>query len=346
MDKIVIASMRRSAGKTSIIAGIGTALKKRVAYMKPLGDRLLYRKKRLWDYDTALMTALFNLGDNPEQMSIGFDHSKLRYMYDEKGIRTKVLETLASLEKDKDVLFLETGGELTYGCSVHLDAIGIAKHVGGKLIIVAGGEENTVLDQVTFLKKHVGMNGVNFGGIIVNKVHNIDEFKATHAPKIAEMGVNLIGVLPYQEALTNFSVNYLAEQLFARVITGEGGLKKIAKTMVIGAMSANDALRSQAFKKENKVVITGGDRSDMILAALESNSVCVVLTNNILPPSNIISKAAELDVPLLLVPFDTYETAKKIENIEPLLTREDGEKIELLGRLVKENLDLGKIIGP
>ncbi len=57
MDKVVIGSMRKSAGKTSIIVGIAGALKKKMAYLKPFGERLLYRKKRLWDYDSALITA-------------------------------------------------------------------------------------------------------------------------------------------------------------------------------------------------------------------------------------------------------------------------------------------------
>ena len=85
MNKWVMASMRRSAGKTSVIVGIAAALKKKMAYIKPFGERMLYRKKRLWDYDSALITNLFGLKEDPVDMSIGFDHSKLRYMYDQEG---------------------------------------------------------------------------------------------------------------------------------------------------------------------------------------------------------------------------------------------------------------------
>ena len=46
MKKIVVSSMRSNAGKTSIIAGIISLMKdKKFAYAKPLGDRLIYRKK-------------------------------------------------------------------------------------------------------------------------------------------------------------------------------------------------------------------------------------------------------------------------------------------------------------
>ena len=55
MRRLVLASMREAAGKTSLIVGLGKAIEKPFGYMKPFGDRLLYRKKRLWDYDSALI---------------------------------------------------------------------------------------------------------------------------------------------------------------------------------------------------------------------------------------------------------------------------------------------------
>ncbi len=47
MNKIVFACTRRSAGKTTIFTGLAKAMGKEVAYMKPFGDRLIYRKKTL-----------------------------------------------------------------------------------------------------------------------------------------------------------------------------------------------------------------------------------------------------------------------------------------------------------
>lgn len=343
MDKVVIGSMRKSAGKTSIIVGIAGALKKKMAYLKPFGERLLYRKKRLWDYDSALITHIFGLQEDPVDMSIGFDHSKLRYMYDEKGIQQKLRETMAHISRDKEILFIEGGKDLTYGISIYLDTLSLARYTGSKLFIVVSGEEDTILDEILFLKKHVDLAGVHLGGIIVNKVQNLDEFQNTHLPVINKMGVRVIGVIPYQSELTCFSVYYLADRLFAKVITGEGGLKRVVKNIIIGAWSANVFLQSPVFKKENKLVITGGDRTDMILASLESDTSGIILTNNILPPSNIISKATERNIPLLMVFSDTYQTAKQIENLEPLLTKDDTDKVELLKELCRKHVDLSVI---
>ena len=345
MDKVIIASMRKSAGKTSAIVGIAAAAQKKIAYVKPFGERMLYRKKRLWDYDSSLITAIFGLKEDPVDMSIGFDHSKLRYMYDEEGTRQKVLETIGRVGNDRDVLFIEGGRDLTYGISVHLDTLSLAKYIGGKLFIVVSGDEDSILDDLLFLKNHVNLAGVNLHGVIINKVQNLEEFQSTHLPAIRQMGVQVIGVIPYQSELTYFSVAYLAERLFAKVLCGEGGLNRVVKNIVIGAWSANVFLQNPLFKKENKLVITGGDRTDMILASLESDTSGIILTNNILPPSNIISKASERNIPLLIVFSDTYQTAKQIDSLEPLLTKDDTEKAELLKNLFQKHVNVQEIFG-
>ncbi len=345
MNKWVIASMRKSAGKTSVIVGIAAALNRKMAYIKPFGERMLYRKKRLWDYDSALITHLFGLKEDPVDMSIGFDHSKLRYMYDQEGTEKKLLETVAIIGKDKEILFIEGGRDLSYGMSVYLDTLSLAKYSGSRLVMVVSGEEDTILDDILFLKKHVDFAGVNLSGVIVNKVQNLEDFQNTHLPVIQKLGVRVLGVIPYQSDLTYFSVYYLADRLFAKVITGEGGLKKVIKNIVIGAWSANIFLQNPLFKKENKLVITGGDRTDMILAALEGDTSGIILTNNILPPSNIISKASEKNIPLLMVFSDTYQTAKQIESLEPLLTREDAEKVDLLKETVEKHVQLSEFKG-
>jgi BioD-like phosphotransacetylase family protein len=232
---------------------------------------------------------------------------------------------------------------LAYGISVHLDALSLARFTGGRLLIVVSGDENAIVDDIHFLKRHVDLAGVNLGGLILNKVENLDEFQSNHLPAITRMGLRVIGLIPYQIELTRFSVYYLAERLFAKVITGEGGLKRIVKNIIIGAWSANVFLQNPLFKEENKLVITGGDRTDMILASLESDTSAIILTNNILPPSNIISKASERNIPLLMVFSDTFQTAKQIDSLEPLLTRDDAEKVELLKQLVEKHVDLSEI---
>ena len=344
MNKIIIASLRKNAGKTTVMVGLAKALNKKIGYLKPFGDRLIYNKKRLWDYDSALIANTFALSENPEDMSIGFDHSKLRYMYDEKVTREKVLDLAANMAQGKDLLFVEGGRDLAYGISVYLDAVSLARYLGGNLVIVISGDENTVFDDITYVKKNMDLSGINFKGIIINKVQNMDDFKETYLPQIQKIGVPVLGVIPYQKDLTYFSVSYLSERLFAKVVTGEGHLNRTVKNIFIGAMSVNAALQQPLLKKEGILMITGGDRTDMILVALDYQVTGIILTNNVVPPSHIISKATERKVPMLMVPYDTYETARRIDNMEPLMTKDDKQKIELLGKLIQENVNIQEIV--
>ena len=108
-------------------------------------------------------------------------------------------------------------------------------------------------------------------------------------------------------------------------------------------MSGDTAMQKPLFKKEDKLIITAGDRTDMILAAIESNSAGIILTNNILPQPIIIAQVEESKTPMLLVTTDTYQTERQIERMVPLLTKEDNSKVALLKKLVNENVDIGGI---
>jgi len=340
MDKIVVTSMRQSAGKTSVIIGIARALNKKVGYMKPFGERLLYRKKRLWDYDAALVASIFELEENIEDMSIGFHHSKLLYMLDEEMTKQKLLELLTNMGNKKDIVFVEAGKDITYGSSVYLDALSMAKSLDSELLVVASGDEDTILDDITFLKKRVQMENIKLRGVIINKVANITEFTDIHLTKIKQLGVNVLGVIPYYKDLPFFSVSYLADRLFAKVIAGENNLHRIVKNVFIGSVSASAAMKNPLFQAEDKVVITSGDRGDMILSALGSNSAAIILTNNILPPPNLIDKAEKHNMPLLLVSLDAFQVAKQIDSMESMPTREDKEKITLIESMIATHVNL------
>ncbi len=344
MQKIIIASPRESAGKTSIAVGIGKALGKKFGYIKPFGDRLIHFEKKTWDYDAALMTGIFGLDEQPHNMSLGFEHSKLRYMYDEKTLEKKIQEMASQAVKNKELLFIETGKDFEYGTSVHLNPIFQTNYVNGRLLVVVDGNDPASLDHIMFIKKCIEVSGVDFAGVIVNKVRDVEDFTQIYLKDLSETGIKVLGIIPHQEQLTHMTMRYLADHLTAKVIAGENGMNRVAKHVFVGALSANEAMRHRLFKKEDKLIITGGDRSDMILAAIETDSAGIILTNNILPPAKIISIATEANIPLLLVSLDTFRAAMQVEHIEPLLTKDDDEKIDLLTQLVKKHVNLKEII--
>ncbi len=341
MNSFIIASTRKDAGKTSLLVGLARAAGKKFGYIKPLGDRFLYRKKRLWDYDAALLVNLFDLDEEPEAVSIGFDHSKLRYMYDQQSITAKLNDLIATIGKDKEALYIEGGRGLAFGASVYLDPFTISQATGLPVVIVAGGEEDQIADDLAFLKRFITAEEARIGGVIINKVKNPSDFKESHLDEIEQLGIPVLGIVPYEPELTTLSVSTVADKLFARVIAGESGLNRTIRNVLVGAMSVGAVFNKPVFHKPDKMIITPGDRSDMVLAALDAGGTsCILLTNNIVPPPNIITRATEQGVPVLLVPSDTYTTAKQVDHLEPLLTKEDTDKVAILTRLVVDNLDM------
>jgi BioD-like phosphotransacetylase family protein len=234
---------------------------------------------------------------------------------------------------------------LRYGVSVGLDPISVAKYIDAKLVIVIDGHVDTLIDDAIYVKNYLDMTGVTFKGIIFNKVRDVEDFKNIHLGKLTEMGIRVLGVIPYQKELTFVTVQYLANHLFAKVITGENALNRVIRNILVGAMSINALFETSLFQKEDKLVITSGDRADMILAAIQSDAACVVITNNILPSSSLISKAYERNIPMLMVPQDTYQAATKIDDIEALLTKEDTKKISLVEELIEKHIHWKEMIG-
>jgi BioD-like phosphotransacetylase family protein len=344
MERLIISSLRQSAGKTSLIVGLAKALNMKAGYMKPFGERFLYKKKRLWDYDAALITQIFNLGDNPEDMSIGFHHLQLFYALDENAINAKLVDTFNRLSNNKEIVFVEEGKDISYGTSVHLDAKAVTKVLDGQLLLVVSGDENTIIDDIGFIANGMTIDRAHFKGVVINKVTNMQDFADSYLPIIKKMGVPILGIIPYCPELAYFSVEYLADRIFAKVLTGEAGLQHQIRNTVVGSIGADVAVKSSLFEDRHKALIVSGDRSDLILNAIEYRFAAVILTNNIIPSSTIISKAENGGVPLLLVPSDTIETARQIDGIEPLTTSNDSGKIAIIEQMVQKHVDVQLIV--
>ena len=335
MNKYILTSLNKDAGKTGIIVGLSKLVKGKIGYLKPFGDRLVYKDKRLWDYDSALIANLLDLKQNPEELSIGFDHSKLHYLYDEKSMADKLMELISKISSGINTLFIESGSNIIQGISVNLDALTITKISGAKLVIVASGNNDDILDNLTYLMRNVSLKGIDCAGVVINKVKDIEDFKMNYEDAITNLGINILGILPYEPELTFPSVRLISDGLDAKAISGKSNLNVVAREIFVGAMSGDAALRLEKFKTKSKMIITGGDRTDMIVAAINTECVGIVLTNNILPPPNIIALASEKKVPLLLVQSDTHKAAKKIDQMVPLISTKDDKRIGLLKDMVE-----------
>jgi len=80
-----------------------------------------------------------------------------------------------------------------------------------------------------------------------------------------------------------------------KVVCGEAALDEFVERFSVGAMDTGAAL-GYFQRLPNKAVITGGNRADIQLAALETSTRCLVLTGDQMPNQIIIARAREAGV--------------------------------------------------
>lgn len=101
---------------------------------------------------------------------------------------------------------------------------------------------------------------------------------------------------------------------------------------VLGPQAAIKYLR----QVNNVAFITGGDRSDLALVALNEKVSCLILTGFLEPDTSVITKATEQNIPVILSPSDTYTTLRNIERIRPSIKR--GE-LDIISEAIQKKLD-------
>jgi BioD-like phosphotransacetylase family protein len=117
-------------------------------------------------------------------------------------------------------------------------------------------------------------------------------------------------------------------------------MEELVENFSIGAMDVDSALKY--FRRTpNKAVITGGHRSDIQLAALETSTKCLVLTGDLLPNSLIISKARLSGVPLISVKHDTLATVELLEGMLGKARIREESKVARARQLMDAYFDYG-----
>jgi BioD-like phosphotransacetylase family protein len=114
------------------------------------------------------------------------------------------------------------------------------------------------------------------------------------------------------------------------------------ETLSIGAMNVNAAMEFFR-RRRNMAVVTGADRTDIQLAALEASTQCLILTGAGEPLPQLLNRAEELDVPLLKVDHDTLTTVELIEHAFGNVGIHESVKATYALRLVEESCDFSPL---
>jgi BioD-like phosphotransacetylase family protein len=119
-------------------------------------------------------------------------------------------------------------------------------------------------------------------------------------------------------------------------------MDRVVEGVFIGAMTMETALKYMR-RHRRKAIITGGDRSDIQLAALSTDTSCLILTGGMYPANQVVSKAYEKGIPILVTRYDTLATSEMVDNLIARIEPQDTEKVRLVEKAVADNVDLDKV---
>jgi BioD-like phosphotransacetylase family protein len=349
MKSLYVTSVERYSGKTAVCLALGKRFQAdgyRVNYLKPLSLQPWRVADKIADEDAAFAKEVLGLAAEPWDISPVVVTSEFLREYLsgklETDLRQKMKAACQAARVGQDILLLEGGGSLREGYVVGLPTPAVAAECGRNVLaIVKYRDEVRVLDDA--LAAYTRLDQV-LCGILINRVPpDATAFVSDVAvPYLEKQGVPVFGVLPEVRTLEALTVGELVEILEPEVLTDHIDPAALVETLTVGAMTAEAAL-SRFRKQTNKAVVTGGDRVDIQLAALETSTICLILTGNLRPSPLIIKQADEFGVAVLLVRTSTLETVEAIERIFGKTRLGQTVKLQQFEALLTEHLDLDRL---
>jgi BioD-like phosphotransacetylase family protein len=354
MKSLLVSSIQAHSGKSAVCLGLGLNYKEeglKVGYFKPLGIKILGFKGDLVDEDAEQARQTLNLKESVEELSpITISADMYRKMLSKpEDLSKKFMKSFAGVSKGKDVLLLDGVGDLNEGRLLDLSDIKVAEMLKTKIMLISIYDSIYVLDEILssidLIREHERKSGIMIlAGLVFNQVSpgDMDELKSMVIPYLESKGITVFGVLPKDKVLGSVPIAEIAEELGGEIIAARERSDRLIESILVGAMSPSHAIKYFR-SRTSPAVVTGGDRSDIQLAALEANVSCLILTGNLMPSAPVLARADELRIPMILVKDDTLSAINKMEAILKRTQVKGDLKMQRIKSLVKENIDLRKL---
>ncbi len=170
-----------------------------------------------------------------------------------------------------------------------------------------------------------------------------DFVKRDAMPFLERRGIKVFGCVPHDTMLSSVTIAEIVEGLSGTVLCAEDGVEERAESFMVGAMGQDKAMRFFR-RRPRKVVVTGGDRSDVQLATLETDTRALVLTGDLPPSPHVLSRAEELNVPMILVGFDTLSTVERLERLFGRVRLHEPAKAARIREMLTASVDVDHVL--
>ncbi len=355
--KIFIAATRQNDGKTTISLGLIHVLKKRfkkIGFIKPVGQRYVFEHGYKVDEDSVLIEKICGMTSSLKDMSPiaiekGFTEKYIKKPDPRKLIKN-ITKSFKHISKRKDLVVIEGTGHAGVGSVFDLSNARVASLLGAKVILITAGGIGRPIDEINLNMALFEKEGVEVIGVIVNKVlaSKYKKIEKIIRMGLKKRGIDVFGIIPYTKSLSMPTIRHILEETDIKLISKKIGMRNKVKKILVGAMEAHDAMR---YIESGSLLITPGDREDMLIALLNTKKIRkslsiagIILTGNITPDVKIIKLIEKAKIPILLSKRHTYLTASQIHDIAIKIRPEDKEKTKIAEKLVTQYININKIL--
>jgi len=348
---LIIGSIDPYSGKSTVVLALAHALLQAgvdLAYGKPIGTcpEALEGKACSIDGDVQFLMKTLNIPSDRiyPTLVMAEPHTlenRLSLM-DTQDYGANFQATIHQNQASADLVLLEGPGTLDEGCIYGLSLTEMATIADAGIILVIRLKSYLPLDSLIAAKQRLGDRLL---GVILNDIHaqQMALVEGVICPYLEKQSIPVLGIVPHSEILKSVSVGELVHRLEAEVLCCPERMDLMVENLFIGAMNVNSAL--EYFRRgRNMAIVTGSDRTDLQLAAMETATQCLVLTGHTAPLPTIITRAEELEIPILSVDLDTLSAVEIIEHALGQVRLHEGIKLDYVFEMSKTALKLDRLM--
>lgn len=339
-NAVYLSTTEPFSGKSIIALGLVNLLAsktERIAYFKPV----ISTSGNSTDRRLEMIRTHFNLAGSYEDMYVFNRNQAFQYINsgNEAFFVDTIIDRFKRLQERNDFVVVEGTDFMGSTTNVEYDGnITIAKNLGIPAAIIVKGENKAVqeiVDIALSATRSFLSEGVQILTVVANKIaaEKMDEIRAQLTAALPR-GI-IVTCIPADKDLGSPTMKEIYESVGGRLLFGEHLLSNQVDASIVGAMQLHNCLAQ--FSK-NTLVVTPGDRGDIILAALQANIsknyqkvAGLVLTGGLLPEKTIMNLIEGLDtvVPIIQVETGTFKTVTRVANTQSRISSDNPEKISL-----------------
>jgi phosphate acetyltransferase len=350
-NAIYLTTTEPYSGKSIIALGLMNLLvakTEKLAYFKPVISREGSEK----DGHLETIASHFKLSASYNEMFVFTRSEVIKHINagNESYIIDTIIDRFKSLQERYDFVVVEGTDFMGGSTNVEFDGnISIAKNLGIPTAIIVKGEDKSVQDIVdTALSTTKGFTdeGVQVLTVIANKI-NIENDEAIRQQLVKALPKDIIVTsIPSNKDLGNPTMKEIFESVGGRILVGENLMSNQVDTSIVGAMQLRNCLTRL---QKNTLIVTPGDRGDIIIGALVANIsksfekiAGIILTGGLEPEPTILKLIEGLDtvVPIILVKTGTFKTVTRVANTQSRITPESKGKIAIAISMFDKYVDV------